>query len=42
MKFVDVVSKGDEFLEEELDKEFKKTKTEKFEYLDVDAINKIY
>ncbi|MBW8361177.1 MAG: glycogen/starch synthase [Kaistella sp.] len=42
MKFVDVVIKGDEFLEEELDKEFKKTKTEKFEYLDVDAINKIY
>lgn len=42
MKNVDVVVKGDEFLEEDLDKAFDEVATEKSEYLDVDAISKIY
>ncbi len=42
MNYVDAVVKGDEFLNEELDKAFNETATEKSEYLDVDSINKLY
>ncbi|WP_326982408.1 glycogen/starch synthase [Chryseobacterium sp. MYb264] len=42
MNYVDAVVKGDEFLNEELDKAFNETTTEKSEYLDVDSINKLY
>lgn len=42
MQFVDVVVKGDEFLEGELDKAFNSTKTAKSEYLDVNSIEKVY
>lgn len=42
MDLVDVVVKGDEFLQSELDKAFAKTKTEKSEYLDSDSISKLY
>ncbi len=39
---VDVVLKGDEFLEGDLEKKFEKTKTEKSEYLNVDDIQNLY
>ncbi len=42
MQFVDVVLKGDEFLEGDLDKAYNATKTSKSEYLDVDSIEKVY
>lgn len=42
MDMVDIVVKGDEFLEGELDKAFTKTKTEKSEYLGADSIEKLY
>ncbi|WP_336718689.1 glycogen/starch synthase [Chryseobacterium mucoviscidosis] len=42
MNYVDMVVKGDEFLDEDLDKAFKESSTPKSEYLDVDSINQIY
>ena len=42
MDYVDVVVKGDEFLDEDLDKAFNETATSKSEYLDVDSINQLY
>jgi len=42
MNYVDMVVKGDEFLDEDLDKAFKESSTSKSEYLDVDSINQIY
>lgn len=42
MNYVDMVIKGDEFLDEDLDKAFKESSTPKSEYLDVDSINQIY
>jgi len=42
MNYVDAVVKGDEFLNEDLDKAFNETATPKSEYLDVDSINQLY
>ncbi|SEW49139.1 starch synthase [Chryseobacterium wanjuense] len=42
MNYVDMVVKGDEFLDEDLDKAFNETTTPKSEYLDVDSINQLY
>lgn len=42
MNYVDTVVKGDEFLDEDLDKAFNETATQKSEYLDVDSINQLY
>jgi starch synthase len=42
MNYVDMVVKGDEFLDEDLDKAFNETATPKSEYLDVDSINQLY
>lgn len=42
MSYVDLVVKGDEFLDEDLDKAFNETSTLKSEYLDVDSINQLY
>ncbi|WBX96221.1 glycogen/starch synthase [Chryseobacterium gambrini] len=42
MNYVDMVVKGDEFLDEDLDKAFNESSTPKSEYLDVDSINQIY
>ena len=42
MDLVDVVVKGDEFLQDELDEAFNKTKTQKSEYLDAQTIETIY
>lgn len=42
MEFVDVVLKGDEFLENDLDAAYEKTKTSKSDYLDIDSIEKVY
>lgn len=42
MDLVDLVLKGDEFLEEDLDKAFADTKTTKSEYIDADTINNLY
>jgi starch synthase len=42
MNYVDTVVKGDEFLDEDLDKAFNETTTQKSEYLDVDSINQLY
>lgn len=42
MDYVDMVVKGDEFLDEDLDKAFNETSTPKSEYLDVDSINQLY
>jgi len=42
MNYVDSIVKGDEFLNEELDKAFNETSTSKSEYLDVDSINQLY
>ncbi|MBL7878623.1 glycogen/starch synthase [Chryseobacterium gambrini] len=42
MNYVDMVIKGDEFLDEDLDKAFNESSTPKSEYLDVDSINQIY
>lgn len=42
MDMVDVVVKGDEFLEDDLDEAFNQTKTPKSEYLDAESINTLY
>lgn len=42
MNYVDLVVKGDEFLDEDLYKAFNESSTPKSEYLDVDSINQIY
>lgn len=42
MKNVDLVLKGDEFLDEDLDKAFKEITTDKSEFLEVEDISKIY
>ena len=42
MDLVDVVVKGDEFLQDELDEAFKKTKTTKSEYLGAESIANLY
>lgn len=42
MNYVNMVVKGDEFLDEDLDKAFNETSTPKSEYLDVDSINQLY
>lgn len=42
MDMVNLVIKGDEFLEEDLNKGFTETKTEKLEYVDAQTIDKIY
>lgn len=42
MDLVDVVIKGDEFLVDDLEGAFQKTKTEKSEYLGADSIEKLY
>lgn len=42
MEFVDVVLKGDEFLQNDLDAAYEKTKTSKSDYLDIDSIEKVY
>lgn len=42
MDMVDMVIKGDEFLENDLDKAFVKTKTEKSDYVDAESIDKLY
>ncbi|MDH6252637.1 starch synthase [Chryseobacterium sp. H1D6B] len=42
MNYVDMVVKGDEFLNGDLDKAFNETATPKSEYLDIDSINKLY
>jgi starch synthase len=42
MDLVDVLVKGDEFLEDKLDKAFEKTSTEKKEYIDGGSISEIY
>lgn len=42
MNYVNSIVKGDEFLNEELDKAFNETETSKSEYLDVDSINQLY
>ncbi len=42
MKYVDMVIKGDEFLDAELNQAFIDTKTEKSEYLDSQSIENIY
>ncbi len=42
MDLVDAVVKGDEFLQENLDKAFVKTKTSKYEYVSADSIEKLY
>lgn len=42
MNSVDVIVKGDEFLENEIDKAFSKAKTEKSEYLNAESIENVY
>ncbi|SIS88087.1 starch synthase [Chryseobacterium piscicola] len=42
MMHVDEIVKGDEFLNENLDKAFNETQTSKSEYLDLDSINTLY
>ena len=42
MDLVDMVIKGDEFLEKDLDDAFAKTTTTKSEYIDAESINKLY
>ncbi|WP_027380011.1 glycogen/starch synthase [Chryseobacterium daeguense] len=42
MNYVDMVVKGDEFLDEDLDKVFNETATPKSDYLTVDSINQLY
>jgi starch synthase len=42
MKYVNMVVKGDEFLDADLDKGFNETTTPKSEYVDVDSINQLY
>lgn len=42
MNYVDMVVKGDEFLDEDLDKAFNETATPKSEYLDINSINQLY
>lgn len=42
VEFVDVVLKGDEFLEGDLDEKFNSTTVQKSEYLGSDSFNKIY
>jgi len=42
MKLVDTVVKGDEFLEENLDKAYEESDTKKFDYVSGDSINEVY
>jgi starch synthase len=42
MKSMDLVIKGDEFLEGDLDAAFNQLETEKSEYIDIESIKKIY
>ncbi|ALR29186.1 MULTISPECIES: glycogen/starch synthase [Chryseobacterium] len=42
MNYVDMVVKGDEFLDEDLDKAFNETATPTSDYLTVDSINQLY
>ena len=42
MDMVDMVIKGDEFLEKDLDEAFAKTTTTKSEYIDAESIDKLY
>jgi starch synthase len=42
MNLVDTIVKGDEFLEEKLDKAFEESKTPKNEYVDGGSISEIY
>lgn len=42
MDLVDLVVKGDEFLEEDLDKAFEKTKTSKSDFMEAGSIEKLY
>lgn len=42
MNYVDHVTKGDEFLEANLDKAFNDTEIPKSDYLDIDSINQLY
>jgi starch synthase len=42
MNYVNMVVKGDEFLDEDLDKAFNETATPKSDYLTVDSINQLY
>ena len=42
LKYVDVVIKGDEFLDADLNQAFTDTKTQKSEYLDSQSIENIY
>lgn len=42
MNYVDMVVKGDEFLDEDLDEAFNETATPKSEYLDINSINQLY
>ena len=42
MDLVDIIVKGDEFLQEDLEKAFDKAKTQKSDYLDAESIEKLY
>lgn len=42
MKLVDTVVKGDEFLEENLDKAYEESDAKKFDYVSGDSINEVY
>jgi starch synthase len=42
INFVDLVVKGDEFLEGTLEKEFSKTKTSKLDYIEIESLATIY
>ena len=42
MKLVDIVVKGDEFLEENLDKAYEESNSQKFDYVNGEAINEVY
>ena len=42
MQYVDVIVKGNEFLEEKLDQAYGKAETEKSDYLNADSIAKVY
>jgi starch synthase len=42
MDLVDIVLKGDEFLQDQLKNAFDKTETTKSEYIDASSINNLY
>lgn len=42
MNLVDTIVKGDEFLENDLDEAYTKSKTQKFDYKDENSINQVY